>query len=149
MRVLFFGEITSKGRVQPDTHIHKDRMGMKPNIWWTVLKSQSYHHERCMHEVLQWKESLYLGTDVSGIGLGAGLLQIREGMKCPYSDTPDNTTLHPMAFASTILYRVKTRFNFEEVLGILHGLEKFHQCCFTHVNIITDHKPMIAIFKRM
>ena len=36
-----------------------------------------------------------------------------------------------------------------EVLGILHGLEKFHHYCFTcEVSVITDHKPMVAIFKK-
>ena len=36
-----------------------------------------------------------------------------------------------------------------EVLGILHGLEKFHHCCFAwELLIITDHKPLVARFKK-
>ena len=36
-----------------------------------------------------------------------------------------------------------------EVLGILHDLEKCHHHCFTYeVIIITDHKQLVAIFKK-
>ena len=36
-----------------------------------------------------------------------------------------------------------------EVLGILHGLQKFHNYCFTReVSIITDFKLLVAIFKK-
>ena len=35
-----------------------------------------------------------------------------------------------------------------EALGILHDLEKFHHYCFARdITVITDHKPMVAIFK--
>ena len=36
---------------------------------------------------------LYLESDASGIGLGVGLLQLREGMNCGSDDVSDNTTL--------------------------------------------------------
>ena len=36
-----------------------------------------------------------------------------------------------------------------EVLGILHGLEKFHHYYFgREVLVITDHKPLVAMFKK-
>ena len=36
-----------------------------------------------------------------------------------------------------------------EALGIQHGLEKFHHYYFTHeVSITTDHKLLVAIFKK-
>ena len=36
-----------------------------------------------------------------------------------------------------------------EVLGILHGLEKFHHYCFgREVLVITDHKPLVSMFKK-
>ena len=34
-------------------------------------------------------------------------------------------------------------------MGILHGLERFHYYSFVRqVSIITDHKPLVAIFKK-
>ena len=64
---------------------------------------------------------------------------------------PDNTILHPIAFASKSLTGTECRYsNIErEALGILHGLEKFHHYCFAReVHIITDHKPLVTIFKK-
>ena len=39
-------------------------------------------------------------TDASGVGQGAGLLQTREGTRCPRDETPDNSILRQIAFAS-------------------------------------------------
>ena len=39
---------------------------------------------------------LYLKTDVSGIGLGAALLQLRDNMNWPKDTAPKNTILHPI-----------------------------------------------------
>ena len=36
-----------------------------------------------------------------------------------------------------------------EALGILHGLKKLHHYCFAReLSIITDDKPLAAIFKK-
>ena len=42
----------------------------------------------------------YLETDASGVGPGARLVQIRDGMNCGVTGVPDSATLHPVAFAS-------------------------------------------------
>ena len=64
---------------------------------------------------------------------------------------PDNTILHPIAFASKSITGAEHRYNNieRETLGILHGLKKFHHYSFAReVHIITDHKPLVAIFKK-
>ena len=75
---------------------------------------------------------LYLETDASGIGLGAALLQICDNTVCQMGVAPQNITLHPIAFASKSLTGVEKRYsNIEhETLGILHGLQKFHNYHF-------------------
>ena len=70
---------------------------------------------------------------------------------CQKDMVPDNTILHPIAFASKSLTGAEQRYsNIErEALGILHGLEKFHHYCFgREVLIITDHKLLVSIFKK-
>ena len=94
---------------------------------------------------------LYLKTDASGISLGAALLQLRDNTTCQTHMVPDNTILHSITFASKSLMGMESRYSNikHEVLGILHGLEKFHHYCFSQeVIIITDHKPLVSMFKK-
>ena len=94
---------------------------------------------------------LYLETDAFGVDFGVALLQTWEGTTCQKEVVPDNTILYPLAFASICLTSIKCRYsNIErEMLGILHWLKKFHYYCFVRdVNVITDHKPLVAIFKK-
>ena len=84
---------------------------------------------------------LYLETDTSGVGLGASLLQTRNG----------TMALRPIAFTSKSLSSAEKRYsNIEsEALGILHGQEEFHYYCFAReMSITTDLKPLVAIFKK-
>ena len=46
---------------------------------------------------------LYLETDTSRVGLGAALLQTQDGTTCQKDTVPDNTILHPIAFANESL----------------------------------------------
>ena len=75
---------------------------------------------------------LYLETDGFRVGLGAALLQTWEGTTCLKHMVPDNTILHPIAFANKGLTGAESRYsNVErEALGILHRLKKFHHYCF-------------------
>ena len=50
---------------------------------------------------------LYLEIDACDIGLGNGLLQVREEMNCGGDKTQDSATLHQIAFASKYLLSVK------------------------------------------
>ena len=94
---------------------------------------------------------LHLETDASGICLGVALLQTCKGTACQKDVVPDNTNLCPIAFACKSFTGAEYRHrNIErEALGIIHGLKKFHHYCFAReVLIITDHKSLVAIFKK-
>ena len=45
---------------------------------------------------------LYLETDVSGVELGASLLQTRNGTSCPRDAAPDNNILWPIALQAKV-----------------------------------------------
>ena len=96
-------------------------------------------------------QPLYLETDASGVRLGAALQQSRSGTSCQGDKVPDNSILRPITFASKCLSSMERRYsNIErEALGILHRLYQFHHYCFVReLSIITDHKPLAAIFKK-
>ena len=50
-----------------------------------------------MHEVYDAFRPLYLKNDASGAILGAGLLQVTEGMNSGHDEVPGNVTLQPVA----------------------------------------------------
>ena len=54
---------------------------------------------------------LYLKTDASVVGLGTALLQTQDGTTCQEDMVPDNTMLHPIAFASKSLTDVQHRYS--------------------------------------
>ena len=131
--------------------VSQNRVDLECRLPEVIQYSKINHKSRHMHEILWKNQATILRNTTSGVGLGAGLLQTRNGTSCPRDMAPDNNILRPIAFASKSLsIREKRYSNIErEALGILHGLEKFHHYCFAReVSIITDHKPLVAIFKK-
>ena len=89
---------------------------------------------------------------MSGISLMAALLQLRDDTWCQTHMVLDNTILSPITFVSKCLMGTEHRYsNIEcEALGILHGLEEFHHYCFSReVLMITDHNPLVSMFKKV
>ena len=66
--------------------------------------------EMCMKFYIDTKP-LYLETDASGVGLGAALLQLRNNTTCQTHIAPNNTILHPIAFASKSLMGMECRYS--------------------------------------
>ena len=90
------------------------------------------------NDVLQYYDStksLDIQVDVLQRGFGAALLQAN----CP------------IALASKSLTETESRYsNIErEMLGIVFGLERFHQYVYgRHVEVHTDHKPLDSIYTK-
>ena len=94
---------------------------------------------------------LYLETDASVVGLTVALLQMHERTTYQKDIAPNNAILCPIVFANKSLTGAQCRYSIieREALGILHGLKKCHHNCFARVVlIITDHKPLVVIFKK-
>ena len=72
------------------------------------------------------KEPLCLETDAASVGLGTWLLKGREGINIPHDETPDNTALCLITFASKSLSCAGTMYSDieREVLSTLHSLKK-------------------------
>ena len=157
----FLGIIIYLGKFSPDTAYVCDPLYKltSSKVTWTwnasyqelFIKAKSLIKvDKCM-KFYDDTKPLYLETDASRVGLDMALLQMHEGTACQKDIVPDNTTLHPIAFASKSLTGSEHRYsNIErEALGILHGLKKFHHYCFAReVCIITNHKPLVATFKK-
>ena len=107
-------------------------------IWmWNASYQQLFINAKSIIKADIWmkfydnSKLLYLETKASGIGLGAALLQLHDNTVYQKGVVPQNITLCPIAFASKGLTGVEWKYsNIKwEVLGILHGLEKFHHYC--------------------
>ena len=88
------------------------------------------------------KEQLFLETDVSGMGLGPSLLQVRDGVWFQSNEMTDNTVLQPIAVASKSLTSIETCYSNidKEAIGILHSIGKCNHYCFA-LEVSVNIKP--------
>ena len=100
---IFLGIISYLGRFSPSTvtvcePLHK--LKSSKVVWtWNASYQTIYDKAKliikadaCM-KFYDENEPLYLETDASGVGLGAALLQMRDGATYQRDTAPDNTTL--------------------------------------------------------
>ena len=67
-----------------------------------MINQENNKKDACM-KVCDVSRPLYLEKDASGVSLGAGLLQVREGINCGHDEVPDNLTLGSTASANKCL----------------------------------------------
>ena len=92
----------------------------------------------------------YLETNLSGVGLGAGILQVSKGMNYGCNEVPNIFVQLCSPAKAYLVHRGKTAILQWEALEILHGLQKFcHYCFAKEVCVITDHKPLVANISRI
>ena len=85
-----------------------------------------------------FKESFYIYTDASGIGLGAVLMQKDIRGK-----------LRPIAFASRVLNSAEQNYSttHREALACIWALKHFKDICYGYEIIVrTDHAPVVELF---
>ena len=58
-----------------------------------------------MHEI-KWCEEANI-SDASGVGLGTGLLKVRENLNCKYDKIQDSAMLWAIIFASKSLFSME------------------------------------------
>ena len=123
---------------------------------WTQIHDKAFNNLKqaiCKDITLQFFDSdlsLYIKADASQKGIGAIMLQ--PDKKCKNTSTteiPNN--LRPVAYASKTLTSCESNYsNFErELLGVLFSVLHFKH--FTYgckVHIITDHKPLVSLFRK-
>ena len=97
-----------------------------------------------------YRKPLYIEVDTSKRGIGVAMLQedciVQNMSRC---DIPNN--LRPISYASKILSSTESNYsNIEcELLGVLFAITHFKH--FTYgctVHVITDHKPLVSLFKK-
>ena len=123
---------------------------------WTQVHDKAFENLKqaiCKDITLQFFESdlpLYIEADASQKGIGAVMLQPNKSHKnTSKSEIPNN--LRPVAYASKTLTSCESNYsNIErELLGVLFSVLHFKH--FTYgckVHIITDHKPLVSLFRK-
>ena len=99
------------------------------------------------------RKPLYMEVDTSKKGIGAVMLQEDPIMKDdskPGSDIPMN--LRPILYASKTLSSTESNYsNTErELLGLLFAITHFKHFTYGRlVHVITDHKPLVSLFRKL
>ena len=91
----------------------------------TLEESKAIIKEDACMKFYDETKPLYIETDVSGIRLGAALLQTTDNMSCHRDEAPDNSILRSITFASKNLTGAEKRYNNIDrgALGILLALK--------------------------
>ena len=93
---------------------------------------------------------LYIEVDASKKGIGAVMLQPDKSTKNTSNDAIPNN-LRPVSYASKTLSSAECNYsNIEcELLGVVFSVLHFKHFMYGHqVHIITDHKPLVSLFKK-
>ena len=123
---------------------------------WTETHTQAFNRlkEHVSLDIsLQFfdcSKPLYIEVDASKRGIGSVMLQPDTVVKnTSTGDIPNN--LRPIAYASKTLSHTESNYsNIErELLGVVFSCLHFKHFAYGHkVTVITDHKPLVSLFKK-
>ena len=131
-------------------------VGVDIPFTWTETHTQAFNRLKskisndCLIHFYDTKKPVFIECDSSGVGIGAVLLQPdSDRVESDKNGIPCN--LRPVAYASKSLTEAECRYaNIEhELLAVLFSVEHFKHFVYAgDVTIITDHKPLLAVFKK-
>ena len=123
---------------------------------WTDTHIIAFNHlkEHVSNDVkLQFfdcSKPLFIEVDASKCGIGAAMLQSDPIMRnTSTSEIPDN--LRPISYASKTLSDTESNYlnNERELLGVVFAVLHFKHFTYRRpVTIISDHKPLVSLFKK-
>ena len=125
---------------------------------WTETHTQAFNRLKnkisndCLIHFYDTKKPVFIECDSSGVEWSSGAVLLQPDSDHVESDKngiPCN--LRPVAYASKSLTEAELRYaNIEhELLAVLFSVEHFKHFVYARdVTIITDHKPLLAVFKK-
>ena len=123
---------------------------------WTQVHDKAFKNLKqaiCKDITLKFFDSdlpLYVEADANQKGIAAVMLQ--PDKKCKNTSTTEiSNNLRPVAYASKTLTSCESNYsNIErELLGVLFSVLHFKHFTYGRkVHIITDHKPLVSLFRK-
>ena len=143
----FLGLLNFVGRFLPDMSTVsaplRDLTKAKTPWKWTSVEQEAFEELKkriAQHSTLAYfcaSAETRLVVDASPVGLGAVLLQRRDGM------------FRPVEYASRSLTDVERRYSQteREALAVVWGCERFHIYLYgIEFELVSDHKPLLSIY---
>ena len=131
-------------------------VGADTPFTWTATHTEAFNLLKskitndCLIHSYDAKKPVFIECDSSGVGIGSVLLQ-PDTERVEYDRNGIPCNLRPVAYASKSLTEAEQRYaNIErELLAVLFSIEHFRHFVYVwNVTIITDHKPLVAIFQK-
>ena len=114
------------------------------------LINSSFTYPMMSLQFYDCRKPLYVEVDTSKKRIGVAMLQEDYIVQNMFRyDIPNN--LRPISYASKTLSNTESNYsNIEhELLGVLFAITHFKHFTYGHtVHVITDHKPLVSLFKK-
>ena len=124
---------------------------------WTMVQQRAFDQiklhvsDNVKLQFYNANKPLYTEVDTSQKGIGAVMLQGDSIVPNMAKSDEITTNLRPISYASKILSSTESNYsNIErELLGLLFAVTNFKHFTYGRlVHVITDHKPLVSLFRK-